>query len=167
MSHIKNIFLLFVLTGLFAATPVFAETKIGAVNINKLMEEAPQAQLATEEMKSRFSARETELLAERDTIKSLEEEYKKNADIISKTEKDNMEKKIRDRLRDFKRKSDTFTEDFGIARNEALKQIQTEVYKAIVDLAETEQYDLIVSESVLYASKNVDITDKVLEKLRK
>ncbi len=163
----KNIFLFFTLIGLFVAAPVFAETKIGAVNINKLMEKAPQAQVATEEMKSRFSSRESELLAERDAIKSLEEEYKKNADVISKTEKDNMEKKIRDRLRDFKRKSDTFAEDFSIARNEALKQIQTEVYKAIVELAETEKYDLIVSESVLYASTSVDITDKVLEKLKK
>lgn len=167
MSHFKNMFLPLVFITMFISAPVFAETKIGAVNINKLMEQAPQAQLATEEMKAQFSTRETELLAERDAIKSLEEEYKKNSDVISKTEKDNMEKKIRDRLRDFKRKSDTFTEDFSIARNEALKQIQTEVYKAIVELAETEKYDLIVSESVLYASTNVDITDKVLEKLKK
>lgn len=167
MSYSKIITSFVLVLGLFTVLPAVAETKIGAVNVNKLMEKAPQARSATESLKSKFSARESALLAERDVIKKLEEDYRKNADIISQAEKDSKEKAIRDRLREFKRQSDTFTEDFSLARNEALKQIQTDVYKAIVELAESEGYDLIVSESVLYASEKVDITDKVLGRLGK
>ncbi len=143
-----------------------ADTKVAAVNINKLMEGAPQAQAASEDLKKRFAAREQALLEERDQIKKLEERYKRDKDILSKSEREKLEQEIRDRRREFKRKSDEFTEDFSLARNEALNKLQADVYKAIVDVAKRENYDLVVSESVLYASKRVDITDKVLARLK-
>ena len=154
-----------ILLMLFLSGQVAAQSNIGVVNVNKLMENAPQAKAASESMKSRFSARENKLLAERGEIRKLEEKYTKDADVMSKTEKASLEQKIRDRLRKFKRDSDAFTEDFSIARNEVLNTIQNDVYKAIVDVAEKEKFDLVVSESVLYASKRVDITDKVLTRL--
>ena len=143
-----------------------ADTKVAAVNINKLMEGAPQAQAASEDLKQRFAAREQALLEEREQIKKLEERYKRDKDILSKSEREKLEQEIRDRRREFKRKSDEFTEDFSLARNEALNKLQADVYKAIVDVAKRENYDLVVSESVLYASKRVDITDKVLARLK-
>lgn len=156
----------FILLILLLSGQAWAQSNIGAVNINKLMENAPQAKAASESMKTRFSSRENKLLAERDEIRKLEEQYKKDADVMSKPEKAALERKIRERLREFKRDSDAFTEDFSIARNDVLTTIQNDVYKAIVDVAEKEKFDLVVSESVLYASKRVDITDKVLARLK-
>jgi len=161
IQYVALLLVLFSISGLASA-----QSNIGAVNINKLMENAPQAKAASDSMRERFSTREKKLLGERDEIRKLEEQYQKDADVMSKSEKETLERKIRERLRDFKRESDAFTEDFSIARNEVLNEIQTDVYKAIVDVAEAEKFDLIVSESVLYASKRVDITDKVLTRLK-
>ncbi|MGF1642983.1 MAG: OmpH family outer membrane protein [Thiotrichales bacterium] len=143
-----------------------ADSRVGAVNVNKLMEEAPQAKSASEAIQGKFSGRERELLSERDEIRKLEEQYNRDKDVVAKADKDKLEDGLRERLREFKRKSDSFTEDFTLARNEALTKLQTDVYKAIVDVAEKENFDLIVSESVLYASKRVDVTDKVLQRLK-
>jgi len=129
------------------------------------MEQAPQAQLASEEMKQRFADREKSLLAERDSISKLEEQYKRDKETISSTKREEMEQRLRGLLRDYKRDSDNFTEDFNLARNEALDKLQSDVYKAIVSVAEKEKYDLVLSESVLYASSRMDITDKVLAEL--
>jgi len=143
----------------------WAESRIAAVNINNLMEQAPQAQLASEEMKQRFADREKSLLAERDSISKLEKQYKRDKETISSTKREEMEQRLRGLLRDYKRDSDNFTEDFNLARNEALDKLQSDVYKAIVSVAEKEKYDLVLSESVLYASSRMDITDKVLAEL--
>jgi outer membrane protein len=129
------------------------------------MEQAPQAQLASEEMKQRFADREKGLLAERDSISKLEKQYKRDKETISSTKREEMEQRLRGLLRDYKRDSDNFTEDFNLARNEALDKLQSDVYKAIVSVAEKEKYDLVLSESVLYASSRMDITDKVLAEL--
>lgn len=146
--------------------PVWAETRIAAVNINRLMENAPQALSASTGMKEKFSKKEQDLLSQRDEIRAMEVQYKREKSLMSLAEKTKLEDKIRGRLRDFKRESDDFTEDFSLARNEVLNKLQSDVYKAIVSVAERENYDLVVSESVLYVSKRIDITDKVLTRLK-
>ncbi len=145
---------------------VRAESRIAAVNINNLMEQAPQTQLASDEMEQRFADREKNLVLERNAIRELEEQYKRDKEGMSSTKQEEMEQYLRDKLRDYKRDSDNFTEDFNMARNEALDRLQNDVYKAIVNVAEKEKYDLVLSESVLYASGRMDITDKVLLELK-
>ncbi|CAG0909689.1 unnamed protein product, partial [Cyprideis torosa] len=78
-----------------------------------------------------------------------------------------MENDLRDRLREFKRKSDGFTEDFSMARNEALSGLQGKIYKAISEVAKERNYDLVLSENVLYMNEQVDLTDEVLKRLKK
>lgn len=162
-----KIHLSILILSLFAlALPVQAETKIGSVNISLLMQEAPQAKVATDRLKESFVERERAILAEREEIRRLEENYTNASNELSRAESDALELKIREQSRELKRLQDIFTEDFSLARNEALKSIQEDVYKAIVEVAEKENYDLIVSESVLFASKRVDMTALVLERLQ-
>ena len=164
-SIVKKAIKIILLAVILFQSSAWAESRIAAVNINNLMEQAPQAQLASEEMKQRFADREKSLLAERDSISKLEKQYKRDKETISSTKREEMEQRLRGLLRDYKRDSDNFTEDFNLARNEALDKLQSDVYKAIVSVAEKEKYDLVLSESVLYASSRMDITDKVLAEL--
>lgn len=156
----------FVAILLSLATVASAESKIAAVNVAKLMEQAPQAQAASDSIKQRFGSREKELIAERDSLKALEEQYNKDRDIMSAADREKTEQDLRSRLREFKRKSDAFTEDFNIARNEALSGLQSNVYKAIKEVAKKEKYDIVLSENVLYMSDRVDITNDVLNRLK-
>jgi len=165
-SIVRKTIKIILLAVILIQSSAWAESRIAAVNINNLMEQAPQAQLASEEMKQRFADREKSLLAERDSISKLEAQYKRDKETISSTQREEMEQRLRGLLRDYKRDSDNFTEDFNLARNEALDKLQSDVYKAIVNVAEKEKYDLVLSESVLYASSRMDITDKVLAELK-
>ncbi len=166
MSLLKIHSTILLLTLCVFVTPIYAETKIGSVNISILMQEAPQAKVATDRLKASFYDLEREILAEREEIRKLEESYTNSSNELSRAESDALELKIREQSRELKRKQDIFTEDFSLARNEALKSIQEDVYKAIVEVAEQQNYDLVVSESVLFASKRVDMTDLVLERLQ-
>jgi len=165
-SIVRKAIKIILLAVILIQSSAWAESRIAAVNINNLMEQAPQAQLASEDMKQRFADREKSLLAERDSISKLEAQYKRDKETISSTQREEMEQRLRGLLRDYKRDSDNFTEDFNLARNEALEKLQSDVYKAIVNVAEKEKYDLVLSESVLYASSRMDITDKVLAELK-
>lgn len=146
---------------------VLAEAKVGAVDVAKLMEEAPQAQNASNGIKQKFSSREKELLAERDSLRGLEEQYAKDREIMAAADREKMENDLRDRLREFKRKSDAFTEEFNKARNEALSGLQNKIFKAIKQVAEEKGYDVVLSENVLYVNDRVNLTDDVLARLKK
>ncbi len=143
-----------------------AETKVGAVNMARLMESAPQVKAASEKIKAEFAEREKQLVEEQAEIKKMQEKYRRDRDVVSAAEREKMEAALREKVREFKRKSDAFAADFSEARNKALGNLQSEIYKAIVAIAEAEHYDLVVSESVLYVSKRIDITDKVIARLQ-
>ncbi len=165
MKQVSKLVLLF-LTLALLSTAAFAESKVGAVNVSKLMDEAPQAKAASEAIKAKFGSREKALLAERDELKKLEEKYTRDKDVMSVAEREKAEASLREKLREFKRKSDDFTQDFSKARNKALEDLQTAVFSAITSVAEGEGYDIVLSENVLYVNKRVDLTQKVLDKLK-
>lgn len=144
-----------------------AEVKIGFVNTVKLMEEAPQAKAAISKMEAEFAPREKELVAIQRDIKQAEEKLSRDAAVMSESERSKVERDLVSRKRDLKRSQDEFREDLNIRRNEELAKLQRRLYDAIVDLAKADNYDLIVSEGVVFASTRIDITDAVLTRLKK
>lgn len=151
---------------LLTPTLVLAEVKIGFVNTVKLMEEAPQAKAAISKMEAEFAPREKELVALQRDIKQAEDKLGRDAAVMSDADRSKTERDLVSRKRELKRAQDEFREDLNIRRNEELSKLQRRLYDAIVDLAKAENYDLIVSEGVVFASTRIDITDAVLTRLK-
>jgi outer membrane protein len=78
-----------------------------------------------------------------------------------------LERDIVSKRRDLKRDQDEFREDVNLRRNEEFGKIQKEIVQSIQDVAKAEGYDLVLGEGVIYASDKTDITNAVLERLRK
>ena len=83
---------------------------------------------------------------------------------MSETERRNKERDLANLNRDFQRMQREFREDLNLRRNEELAAVQERANKAIIAIAESEKFDLILQEAV-YASPRIDITDKVLKAL--
>jgi outer membrane protein len=142
------------------------ELRLGYVNTTKVMNKAPQAQVARKMLKSEFAPRDEKIVAMQNKLKEQEEELAKNSAILSDTVRSSKERKIISLKRDIKRAKDEFNEDLNIRRNEELARLQKLVYDAIVSLAKEQNYDLIVGDSVLFASKRIDVTKQVLDRLQ-
>lgn len=78
-----------------------------------------------------------------------------------------MERQIVAKKRDVKRSREEFTEDLNIRRNEELNKLQKLIYDTIQGLAVDLGFDVILGDSVLYASKRIDVTEQVLARLKK
>jgi outer membrane protein len=148
------------------AGPAQSEVKVGVVNIPLLMDRAPQAEAASQELERRYAPREAELNTEREAIRKLEETLLRDADVMAASRKAELEAELRSRSREYKRAADDFKEDLNISRNEALGLLQREVVKAIGEIAKSENYDLVLTDNVVYASPSVDFTERVLERLQ-
>ena len=163
------------LSGLFMALTmlmgshisVAAETRIGIVNTANVLKDAPQAEAARKKLESEFAPRDAKIVEMQKSIKALEDDLAKNSAVMSEAARKKSERDIVSQKRDVKRAREEFTEDFNFRRNEELGKLQKLVYETILTIAKDEKYDIILGESVIYASNQVDITDKVLEQLRK
>ncbi|MAT65368.1 MAG: hypothetical protein CMN57_06960 [Gammaproteobacteria bacterium] len=167
MSDMNKLMRIFALSLLVLPLSVLAEVKVGFVNTAKLMEEAPQAQDASKQMETEFAPREKELISLQREIKQMEDKLTRDGAVMSESERNKAERELLNQKRDLKRSQDEFREDLNIRRNELLARLQKELNDAIVALAKEDGYDLVLFEGVVFASDRIDITDAVLERLRR
>lgn len=151
---------------MFGAAHAQAELRIGFVNAAKVLEEAPQATAARDNLQQEFAPRDRELVAIAKEIKTLEEKLARDAAVMNEAEQRNLERDILNRKRDLKRSQDLFREDFNLRRNEELGKLQRLVVENIRALSKEQNFDLMLTDGVLYASDKVDITNQVLQRLK-
>jgi outer membrane protein len=142
-----------------------AQAKIGVVNVARLLQEAPQAQAASQALETEFAARKRELQSLERDLKAREDKLQKDGATLAEADRRNQEKALRDGQREFARKQNEFLEDLNVRRNEALGQLQRAVLQEVTTYAKSAGYDLVVADA-LYASAAVDITAPVLSAMQ-
>lgn len=150
---------------MFVANVSFADLKIGFVNIPAVLEKAPQAEKAKKRLEQKFSPRDKQLVAQGKEIQSLEEKLTKEASVMSDSEKAKLENDIQNKKRDAKRSQQEFSEDFNASRNEELGKLQRRIVEAVRAIAKDEDYDLLLTDGVIYSKPEFDITAQVQKKL--
>jgi len=144
-----------------------AELKVGYVQVDKILQDAPQTAESGKKLEREFSPRTQELDRMSKQIKDLETALDKEGLTISETERRNKERDVQNLKIEFQRKQRELREDINLRKNEELGSLQDRINKAVQSVSETEGYDLVVYSGVAYASKKIDITDKVLKLLGK
>lgn len=143
-----------------------AEVKVGFVNVDKVLSQAPQAQEARERIEAEFAPKDQELLARQKEIRGLEDQLMRDGDIMTEAQRRKLEQNIRSLKREFRRSQDEFREDLNLRRSQELSKLQRVVFEVIQQLAQDEKYDLILHDGVAFAGPRVDITDSVITRLR-
>lgn len=149
-----------------AFVPAVAQqsTKIGFVNTERILRDAPPAKSAQQKLEQEFGRREKELQDMGTRLRSLGERLDRDASVMSDADRLRRQREYSDLEKDFQRRQREFREDLNQRRNEELAQVIDQVNRAIKQIAEQESYDLILQEAVV-ASPRIDITDKVLRAL--
>ena len=79
-TYLRSIpFLALSLCGLMVSQQASAEIKVGVVNFQKLMEEAPQVKNALQALQNEFGPRQRELLSMQNDLKARDERLTKEA----------------------------------------------------------------------------------------
>jgi outer membrane protein len=105
-------------------------------------------------------------MAAQKKIKKLEDQLKKNKDVMSSAEVKRQEQDIRSRRRKLQFELQESKDDFNMRANEERRKLIRQVIEVVREIGKEEKIDVILSEGVVYASKEADITDKVIARLK-
>jgi outer membrane protein len=150
---------------LTAGAAAAAEYKIGFVNTERLFREAAPAKRAQAKIEKEFAARDAEIQKAAKQVRDVQSALDRDGPTMSDNDRRNKERDLANQSRDLQRMQREFREDLNLRRNEELAGIQERANKVIQQIAETEKYDLILQDPVVYASQRIDITDKVIKAL--
>ena len=146
----------------FALPATAQELKIGVVNVPLLMDRAPQTKAAMDALQEEFAPRQREFAAKAQEFEELNAKLQKDAAVMGETERRNADKQLRDLQREVARLQTEFQEDLNLRQNEELGNLQRSLLAEVQAYAQTQGFDLVVGDGVLFASSAVNITDDVL-----
>ncbi len=150
----------------FAPAHAQESSKIAFVSTERIFREAAPAKAAQTKLEAEFAKRDRDLQDMAARLKTQSDKLDKDAAVLSDSDRAKRQRDLSDLDKEFQRKQREFREDLNQRRNEELSVVLERTNKVIRQIAEAEKYDIVFQEAV-YASKRIDITDKVLKELAK
>jgi outer membrane protein len=148
-----------------ATSPAWAELKIGVVNVQRLLQESPQAKEMQARWRTDFGPRQRALTTEQQQLKAREDKYQRDSATMTDDQRVQEEKHLRDAERDWQIKQSEWQDDFNARRNEDLSKLQRTLSEEVMQYAKTQNYDLVLTE-VAYSTAAIDITPAILTRLQ-
>lgn len=161
---------LFITLGMLVfLTPVVnaADLKVGVVAVDKVFAEAPQVKAINDAMMERFGGKKKELEDMEAELKTMQENYKRNELVMTEDKLNEMKNGMITKMQEYKQKEASLSQEVNTMRSQELATLRDSMRNVIDEIAKDGKYDLILSEGVVYHKDALDISDKVLEKLKK
>ena len=156
------------LLALAALAPAAAQTgRVAYVDMKRLLDNAPQVQAGREALAREFAQRDADLKAQEGRLSTLEDRQRRESGLLPKTEADALQAEVDTLRRSIERTRTRLREELNARSEDETRKRWDEVYDVVVELARERQYDLVVPSPVVYAAPSIDITDEVLERLRR
>jgi outer membrane protein len=142
-----------------------ADYKIGFVNTERLFREAAPAKRAQQKLEREFASRDADIQRLSRQVRDLQTQLDRDGATMPESDRRNKERDLANQSRDLQRMQREAREDLNLRRNEELASLQERANKVIQQIAESEKFDLILQDPVVFASQRIDITEKVIKAL--
>ena len=149
---------------LAAAAASAADIKIGFVDVERIRRESAPAERASKQLEKEFAPRAQELQRREAQVKLLQGQLEKDVMTMSDGERRSKEQELSRMSVDLQRLQREYREDLNMRRNQELATLFERADRVIKQIADAENFDLIVQEAV-FRSPRIDITERVLKVL--
>jgi outer membrane protein len=149
---------------LFAQAPV---AKVGYIDYQRLIDNAPQMIESRTRLQREFAPRDTALKSDEVRLTGLRQRYDRDNAIMAKADAETLKRQIDTLDRSIKRTREELRNELNTRATTERDRIWQQITDTMIEYARAQGYDLVVPGPVIYASSRIDITDAVLERLRK
>ncbi len=140
-----------------------AAVRIGYVDMKRLLDNAPQVVTGRTRLEREFAARDAALQSE----EKRAEELRARLASAAAGDADALRREVDALDRSIKRKREGLRNDLKTRSDQELDRSWREINEAVVEFAREQGYDLIVPSPVVYASPKADVTERILDRLRR
>jgi len=151
---------------LLAAPAWSANLKVAVINMQKLLTQAPQVEAINLKLKQRFSEPKNELDKMAESIQKLEKEIKRNELMMTASKLKKSKESLITQIKQFRGREARLSQELKTVQQQELSVFKGVIAGVLKDIAEAGKYDLILNDGVMFARPALDITDKILSRLK-
>ncbi len=142
----------------------FSASRIGFVNLERVLKESAPAKVSQGKLEKEFSTRQKDLVAQDSALKAAVTKFQTDAPVLAETKRVEQQKKLMEQERELQRTQRNFQEDLNKRKSEELQSLIASTNTIVKQLATTEKLDFVLQNAVFVDPKN-DLTDRVLKML--
>lgn len=159
---------LMVLSLVFSAAIAHADgSKIGVVDLQKIMQTSSQMKAIQEKLEKEYKPRRDKIVAMEETLKKDMERFKRDTAVMSQAQLKDLEKKIVAEQQQFERDGQQYQQELSTAHNDAMEDFYNKIRAAIGKVAESEKYDIVFQKDAApFSVEKLDITSKVMQEIK-
>lgn len=167
LTHSSAISIIALLSS-FGAMAEDSAQKIGYINTAQVFETLPQRATVLKKLQDEFKDRADELQALQVEAATKSEQFQKDAELLEQSAIEALRLEIAQLETTYRIKGEALEQDSKIREMEEQKELFLIIQASVKDIAETEQYDLIVDiQALQYGKPENDISNLVIESLQK
>ncbi len=174
----KRIVLLSVIILLFATTVMAAGGKITYVDTQAVFDKAKLGKKYQGVVREYYESRKKILDQDADEIQKLQDDFKKQAKVLSEKAQKEKEETLSRKISEFQKRRDDFSSEIGKKNEELSNDFNQQLIIVLKDIAKREKFSLVLNKTinilskaevpaVLYADEDLDLTEKVIAEMDK
>lgn len=164
----KKIALFVGAVAMLVGASAFADTKIGVIDLQKILATSPQVAAARDQMKAKYEPSKKEITAAQKTLQSDFEKLSKNKAVMKDDERKNLEAKIDDEQKKLRTMASDFEQKFNEDEEKTMQAVTKQIQSVVDKFAQDQKFDLILAKgATAYNKDDLDVTDQVIAALKK
>lgn len=141
--------------------------KLGYVDLNRALQQLPQARQAAEALNRELESKQKNLDVQREKVRQFQAQLEKQTPDLSAIQRREKVRQLQGMIMALQRSQREAQDELNYKRNQLLKDFQDRILRAVAIIGQRGAYTLIVHDkAVLYANKAIDLTDQVVAELR-
>lgn len=150
----------------FFYSGILAAEKIGFVDMETLIDNSPQINNSRQTISAEFESQYQAIEQKESDLERLESRITKDGAIMSLSELGKLQERARILERQTRRAKEDLKDAISIRNNQILSDIQVELTEIVTQYAKDNHYDMILINSILYVSDEMNITQEILKVLK-
>lgn len=141
-------------------------TSVAYVHVSRLLAEPPQVKQVREKLRAEFAARDNRLNDQQNQIKSLQDKLSHEGSFLSTEEVKRLDRDILSRSLKLKHARKELQQERQLRQDDEVEHLRKIIREVIAEVAQEEKVDIVLESGTLWVSPKVDITEKVLSRLK-
>lgn len=166
----RKIAIMLVLLLTMSTSVLAAQTKIGIINMKKVIATCEPGQKAMAELKANFKDLAGDLDKQKKSIEAMQKDLQKQSMMLSQEAKQDKEIEFKRKVRDFQDMSQNYQRKMKVDEERLSKPILQKLIEVIQDYGKKQGYTAIMdtqTSGLLYANEAIDLTDTIIVEMNR
>ena len=138
--------------------------KIGILDAQRVLEVSSAGKAAQARIKAEGTQRSDDLKKRAEEFKSLEDQLKREAMVMSQEKRDDKSRELKIRKVEIEDLQKKYSREMSQMQKQLLNQIQTDIVQLAQEIGKEDGYLLILTkENAVYYPSSIDVTDKLIQ----